>query len=241
MGSLGTTVILAFIFVTVGFVGGALVAIFFGDRGGKNDPEEKAVPETAKLPPVQVATENPNEQEIALLSRDKSNGLLLLRLEGKRFDSSAGLDAKKRIELQKAAQELFLWAGGRIDKPPVETASAPVPTAPKPEAMQPVPSVEPVVQPVSAAVPVPTVPPVVAVPVAPRSMVVQIDEIFQSLLARSPYANQRVLISEDLREGVVVWVGSMRYNGIEAVPDPEIKTMIRQAVAEWERRSGGIV
>ncbi len=232
MGSLGITIILAFIFVTVGFVGGALVAIFFGDRGNKSDAVE--TPEAAA--PKELPVENPDEQEIALLVREKTTGKVLLRLEGKRFDSSAALDAKKRIELQKAAQELFLWAGGKIDKP-VETVPAPLPPvappAPKPEPLQ-------TAQPVSAAIPIPTVPPVAAAPVTARSMVVQIDEIFQTLLAQSAYTGQRVLISEDLREGVVVWVGAMRYNGIEAVPDPEIKAMIRQAVAEWERRSGSL-
>ena len=35
----------------------------------------------------------------------------------------------------------------------------------------------------------------------------------------------------------MVWVGMNCYIGIDAVPDIEVKTMVRAAVKEWERRS----
>jgi hypothetical protein len=35
---------------------------------------------------------------------------------------------------------------------------------------------------------------------------------------------------------VAVYVGLTRYNGIDEVPDPDIKTAIRAAIAEWENK-----
>jgi hypothetical protein len=38
---------------------------------------------------------------------------------------------------------------------------------------------------------------------------------------------------------MVVMVGLNQYDGVEAVPDEEIRNLIRSAVAEWEERASG--
>jgi hypothetical protein len=36
--------------------------------------------------------------------------------------------------------------------------------------------------------------------------------------------------------GMMVMVGLDQYEGVEKVPDPEIRSLIREAVEEWEKR-----
>jgi hypothetical protein len=72
---------------------------------------------------------------------------------------------------------------------------------------------------------------------SPKSITAQIDEILQEMLNESEYKNQAIRLREDIGKGVVVMVGLEQYEGIEAVPDPEIRSMIRSAVSEWESRS----
>ncbi|NPV75601.1 MAG: hypothetical protein HPY59_04420 [Anaerolineae bacterium] len=71
---------------------------------------------------------------------------------------------------------------------------------------------------------------------AATTMVGQIDEILQERLAGSPLEGRNIKLTEDAREGVVVWIGADRYPGIDAVPDLEVREEIKAAVSVWERR-----
>lgn len=70
----------------------------------------------------------------------------------------------------------------------------------------------------------------------PKSIVEQIDEILQEKLADTPHADKEIRLVEDPVRGVIVWVGLDHYNGVEAVPDLAVKTILHEAAAEWERR-----
>jgi hypothetical protein len=72
----------------------------------------------------------------------------------------------------------------------------------------------------------------------PLSITAQIDEILQEKLEESPKVNQAVRLKEDPGKGVVVLVGLDRYEGVDSVPDVEIRSLIRSAVTEWENRVG---
>lgn len=76
--------------------------------------------------------------------------------------------------------------------------------------------------------------PLSPIPPANRSIVMQIDDILQDLLARSPLGSRGIKLTEDPTRGVIVYVGVNRYVGIDSVPDPEVKAIIRQAVQTWE-------
>jgi hypothetical protein len=70
----------------------------------------------------------------------------------------------------------------------------------------------------------------------PKSIAGQVDEILQEKLVESPLANRAIRLMELPGKGMVVMVGLNQYDGVEAVPDAEVRAMIRSAVAEWERR-----
>jgi hypothetical protein len=71
---------------------------------------------------------------------------------------------------------------------------------------------------------------------APKSIVEQIDEVLQGMLPGTPFENEKVYLAESPRHGVVVRVGAQTYEGIEAVPEGEVKKLLRAAVAEWEKQ-----
>ncbi|KAF0109153.1 MAG: hypothetical protein FD146_197 [Anaerolineaceae bacterium] len=74
-------------------------------------------------------------------------------------------------------------------------------------------------------------------PVA-KSIVAQVNDILQSHLPGTPLAAKLVRLGETPGGGVLVFVGTAKYDGIDAVPDPEVVAAIRAAIAEWEKKAG---
>ena len=70
----------------------------------------------------------------------------------------------------------------------------------------------------------------------PKSIAGQVDEILQEKLVESPLANRAIRLMELPGKGMVVMVGLNQYDGVDAVPDADVRALIRSAVSEWERR-----
>lgn len=68
------------------------------------------------------------------------------------------------------------------------------------------------------------------------SIAAQVDEILQENLENSPLKNRGIRLMELPDRGMVVMVGMDQYDGVDAVPDPDVQGVIRSAVAEWEAR-----
>jgi hypothetical protein len=128
---------------------------------------------------------------------------------------------------------------------PTRNASQPVKTVPIPP-LQPVSAVEEIpVQiqtppqiPVYNPPPKPAPKPVVeSAKKGNGSMVEQIDDVLQEVIEKSNKPDMKIRLVEEPKEGVIVWVGHEHFIGIDAVPDPIVKDLIRAAVKEWDRRT----
>ena len=133
--------------------------------------------------------------------------------------------------------------------PEVSTEEAPDSLVPEDELSTIFPETEAELPPVETTPDLPVIKPVIPVPPAStakvekpraRTMVGQIDEILQEILPGTIYAGKNIRLGEEFTSGVVVWIGAVKYIGIESVPDPEIKALIQSAVRKWEASAGNI-
>ena len=70
---------------------------------------------------------------------------------------------------------------------------------------------------------------------APGSMIEQINRILEGKLADQPAASRAVRLVEAPDGAVRVYIGVQSFS-LDEVPDPAIRAVIREAVAEWEAR-----
>jgi hypothetical protein len=216
-------IILAFICVTIGFIAGALVAMLFAER------EKKQLLQAGDLLPEGI--DRDRHTALVRLWRN-TDGAVLVELQGRILTDIKQASTAQRLEIEAVTEKWLKWLGVRFEMP-----KPPTPPRPQPEPVKaqvsasPVPDSNP--SPIKAEISIGTVPPVAD---RPKSMVEQVDEILQDLVTRSGLQCS-VKITQDLREGIVVWLDGGRYVGVDGVPNAEIQKLIRAAAAEWERRS----
>ena len=70
-----------------------------------------------------------------------------------------------------------------------------------------------------------------------KSLAQQVDDILQEKLSGSPLKDRGIRLLDVPGKGLVVMVGMNKYDGVEAVPDEQVKAIIRSAVDEWAKRS----
>lgn len=190
----------------------------------------------ASIPEGPVTVEDPGLMRI----RDE-NGRLTLDLDGVRVNTSA-LTADQRKRLIDMLTAIRPWLEGKPASPPpassapppqpepskqTRQASAPPEAAPSPKS----------VQPVSEAKPAPSTKKKKEEPEAPPTSIVgQINVILQARIAHTPLAARGIALLESPSGGVLVYFGREKYEGVEAVPDEEARSAIRDAIAEWERK-----
>jgi hypothetical protein len=170
-----------------------------------------------------------------LLRIKNENGALTLDIDGARVNPIA-LYPEQRKRLIEMLNVMRPWLENKPvpvpttpPPPPPQSVSAPFNAAPPPPAT--------VQSPKPAAAPAPPTPRKDEAPAAaPTSMVGQINAILQSRIAHTKLADIGVTMIESPAGGVYVYVGLNKFEGIDAVPDEEIKAAIRAAIAEWERK-----
>lgn len=182
----------------------------------------------ASITAAPVAADDPG-----LMRIKNENGTLTLDLDGVRVDTLAmHPDERKRlIEMLS------------VIRPWLEHKPAPAPATMPPAPSQPTPALARTASPAPQPTPVSPAAAVSPAPkkddkpaTAPTTMVGQINAILQTRIASTKFAEQGVTMIESPSGGVYVYVGLNKFEGIDSVPDEEIKSVIRAAIAEWERK-----
>lgn len=207
--SIAGWVIAVLIFYTIGFYEGRA-------KGYKNRKREEAQ-EQPRNSAAPVQTDDPG-----VLRIKNEDGKFALDLDGVRADLSA-LTAAQRSRLIDLLAQMRLWAKEEPSAAPVTLISPPLPLKPAPAP--------------SAAAPSPTIPiKSERAAAAVKSIVEQVDEILQEKIAGTPLEERRIFLSQSLEGGVNVHIGFEKYSGIDGVPDEEVKSVIRAAIKEWEKK-----
>ena len=229
-------------------IGIAMAAMFFGYGFGlfegrgqgykKRKTEEEQEPKGKPEPSSNPSTVTVEVNDPGLMRIKNENGYLTLDLDGTRVDTSS-LSSDQRKRLIEMLNFIRPW---------LENKPAPAPpTMTPPTLSQPasVTNARPATPAVSASV---TPQPGAQTqdrsaastaksdrPAAPANSIVgQIDSILQERLVGTPLEGRGIFLAQSPEGGVNVYVGLTRYNGVDDVPDPEIKAAIRAAISEWE-------
>ena len=215
---------LIFAGLTVGFLVGALTTILFARRQPTHPPSE--------LPSSQ-ALKAKGYKAIATIWHDQSNRQLAVQIGKTEYVSPESIPPDTRQALINLGRSLLAWLGVADQPAPKPT---PQPTVEAPAAT-PREMPRPIATPIAAPI-TPPPPPTAEQPKnGPTTMVAQIDEILQEMLAQSTLGHRGVRLLETPPDGVVVWVGLERFDGLDAVPCPEVRQIIQAAVDRWEEEN----
>jgi len=228
MGDISYLILIALVAIGIGFALGSLVT---GSRGDRVQDEK------SKTSPVS------NLVQVAGVMTDRGGKAVFLQVEGKVIRSINDLSKEQRTRLLPYFEVLASWFS-----PPASKAAQTVAPLPSFEGV----SEQATLRPATAAygqppVQRPSLNPInvltraiqadINVPQAStKSIAAQIDEILQEKIEGTEMAQRGVRLLELPNKGMVVMIGLDQYGGVDEVPDDEIRSMIKSAVAEWENR-----
>ncbi len=168
---------------------------------------------------------------------------LLKMIEGANFRTQIEMDGKPLSAPLTPERKRRLLELVNHFRPWIETADAPAPQ-PRPassapmvvSAPEPVPTPE--VKPVSMAFPLaqPKPKPDPATEFKLLSMVKQIDVVLQRRIAGTALEPYDIHLQDAPSGGLEVVIGEKKFDTIDDVPDANVKSAIRAAIAEWEQK-----
>lgn len=222
---LGTIGIVTAIFF-IGYIIGLVEAAIKQDIQEKKKASKSNKETSEEVEKTPAGSKEPNLLSINRLPDKK----LCLEVEGRVFSKKEELTIDHRLKVVNLLVELRPWVENvpstqpeRVNLKPDQTPQIEVRPTIK---VEPAPGLK---------IPAPTK---VILPVKPVSSIVsQIDDLLQTRLANTPLASKGIRLVESETGGVLVYIGLKKYEGIDAVPDPEIQAFIRQSVALWEKQS----
>jgi hypothetical protein len=70
---------------------------------------------------------------------------------------------------------------------------------------------------------------------APKSIAAQVDEILQERLPASQLQGRSIRLVDVPGRGLIVTVDGKSYEGVSEIPDAEVRKLIQECVAVWEK------
>ena len=220
-----------------------LVGIWEGRGKGYKQRKAEEAQERKDNPPHPATPVTVKVDDPGLMRIKNENGYLTLDLDGVRADT-ASLTADQRKRLIEMLTLIRPWLEGRAAPAP---APMPPPAAPPSLRTQPGLAASAPIQstPRPASQPIPSQTAAIRTPISEKDersappatgIVGQIDSILQVRLVGTPLAGRGIYLSNSPEGGVIVNVGLQKFNGVDEVPDPEIKAALRAAITEWENK-----
>lgn len=227
-------------FLILIFVFGALIGFFTAYLFQSSKGEEKTA-SLEEAPQSPSSFKDPSAIEFArLLGRTGKPGLQI-EMDGQKYTSPEQIDETLRNRLRCAAQELSIWINPASGKPEEARHEKDAPPPPSSIRVNPPAPIKPAggseVRPISMN------PLDIFVPGGQskadtrlKSLAEQIDEVLQEQIEGSELYSG-IHLADSPGKGLLVIIGSETYEGIEAIPNPDIRSLIKGAVQEWERRT----
>ena len=225
------------ILAVVCFFIGIVVAFLLQSLREVKKPAEEGPQQVAGEQPLpeSVPAQSSNLHEVARIWKDNASHLPVLEIGGNLFHKAEDVHPEQVEQLNATISELCDWLG---QTPPTPPLAAKVPAFLRDEPFSP-----PKITPPTRRGPLEILRNSLdadvrsAMKSTPKSLAAQVDDILQEMLAESKLAGRGIRIMDTPSADLVVMVGLNKYDGIEAVPDPDVQAIIREAVSEWGRRA----
>jgi hypothetical protein len=192
-------------------------------------------------------------EEIAGLWVEVGSSKLVLEMGGQQLRTASELSVEQRARLESSLAKLLDWLGKPpqtlLPQPPAEALAGDSPISskstgrvgfsadrtPPPVSENSQPVVKPILNPFEIVVKAFQTD--IKKPDTTKTLAEQVDEILQEKLAESPLRDKGIRLIDTLDRGLVVLVGLEKYDGVDAVPDEQVKAVLREAVDEWGKRA----
>lgn len=214
-------ILLAGIGVVIGFL---LAALIFSLRK-ESSPEQ--------VPQQQLLSDSENKIRVW---REGGDQRLVVEMNGVSHRQESDLHTDQKRLLVNLTRELQSWIGSSTTAAAESAAQADIikTALPQTDEVKKSPSLNPLkvfsdsLQPLKKS----------DADVIDQSIVSQIDSILQNKMEGTHLEERGVRLVEGPDQGMVIEIGLDKYTEIEAIPDEQIRNLIRLSVAEWEKSVG---